>query len=292
LTIQKYDTDNALAFIIYASIYHNGEVKRMIYHLYRGVIFILGLEVDKEPAGFLVVERRDEAHYVCTTLYIQPNARNKGLEKVLLERALDETKDEGASHFYISYFINHEDADFLKELYQGLGFTPSGYERHTFVMKREEIGEAINQIAIKYNRYLNSYRTKTKTFRQLEPEIFKRVFSQKGNEIPRNFYPFTQGYSSEYSAMICRDGDPAGWIVFEPNGKTALYINQLFLKEKYRNTGLFVPLLTFAYQQIPKTVKHFFFYVNGDNVKMLGLMRLFANCHIKRNIMVEMTRSV
>jgi len=251
----------------------------------------LGLVVNNKPAGFLLVERRNEVHYVCTTFYLQPDARTMAFGRRLLERALEEAKDEGAAHFYISYFQDHNETAFFKELYQSLGFDPSGYKRHTFVMYRDEVGKAIEQIGIKYSRYLNSYRTKTRTFQQLDPETYKRVISQRGTEVPDNFYPFTPAYSSECSAMIFRDGDPAGWIVFEANGEQALYINQLFIKEKYRNNGLFVPLLIFAYQNLPKTIKHLFFYVNSDNVKMLGLMRLFADCHTRQDIMVEMTRA-
>ena len=164
--------------------------------------------------------------------------------------------------------------------------------RRTFVMDQHEIGMAIQRLSSKYTRFLNSSSQKLWTFKDLTTESIQLINGQKGIDIPKNFFPLTQAYHPECSTMIWKGNDPAGWIVFEPNGKTALYVHHLFIKEKYRDKGLFIPLLVFAYQHIPEAITRIFFYVNGNNKNMLGLMRLFKNCQTKTDALIEMTRKI
>jgi len=292
LKVKKIEAANTLEFLRYSEIYPIGEIKRYLHHLYEGYIYVLGLERDGQPISFIVVERRNDLHHVCNTYYIQNETGKREHEGLMLDKAIAESKAEGAEHFYISYFKNNKESDRLKKLYESHGFKPSGYVRRTFVMGRQEIGMAIQRIGSRYSRYLNSYRQRLRTFKDLSPEIIQVINAQRGTEIPINFYPLTKAYQPECSTMIWQDNDPAGWIVFEANGKTALYIHHLFIKEKYRNNGLFIPLLVFAYQNIPKPITRFFFYVNGHNSKMLGLLRLFKNGHPKTGDLIEMTRKL
>lgn len=292
LTVKKIEADNALEFLKYAEIYPIGEIKRYLHLLYEGFIYVLGLECDGKPISFIVVERRDGLHHVCSTYYIQNEIETREYEGIMLKEALSESKAEGAEHFYISYFKGSEEFKRLKKLYESFGFKASGYTRNTFVMDRQVIGMDIKRISTKYTRYLHSYRQKLRVFKDLKPESIQLINEQRGTEIPDNFYPLTQAYHPECSTMIWQDNDPAGWIVFEANGKTALYIHHLFIKEKYRNNGLFIPLLAFAYQNIPEAITRFFFYVNGNNNNMLGLMRLFRSCQPKTDCLIEMTRKL
>lgn len=290
LTVKKIETTNTLEFLKYAEIYPVGEIKRYLHYLYEGFIYVLGLERDGQPISFIVVERRNDLHHVCNTYYIQNETGRRELEGFMLEKAIAESKAEGAEHFYISYFQNRKESGRLKRLYESYGFKPSGYVRRTFVMNRQEIGMAIKQISTKYTRYLHSYRQKLRTFKDLTPESIQLINAQTGTEIPKNFFPLTQTHLPKCSSMISQDNDPAGWIVFEANGKTALYVHHLFIKEKYRNNGLFIPLMVFAYQHIPEAITRFFFYVNGNNNNMLGLLRLFKNGQPKTDAFIEMTR--
>ena len=292
LTVKKIEATNALDFFKYAEIYSIGEIKRYLLSIYEGVIYVLGLELDGQPLSFIVVERRNNLHHVCTTYYIQNEIGTLEYEGIMLKEALAKSKAEGAEHFYISYFQNNKESDRLKKLYESHGFKPSGYVRCTFVMDRQEIGMAIQRISSRYSRYLHSYRQKLRTLKDLSPEIIRVINAQRGTEIPNNFYPLTKAYHPECTTMILQDNDPAGWIVFEANGKTALYIHHLFIKEKYRNNGLFIPLLVFAYQHIPEAITRFFFYVNGNNNNMLGLMKLFKNGQPKTDALIEMTREI
>ena len=292
MIVRKFEATNAVDFLKYAEIYSSNEVKRIINNLYNGIIYILGLEIENNPIGFLVIERRNGLNHVCNYFFLKPEVSKRRYENVLIQHGIDEAKEEGAEHFYISYFAGNKDSEKLKKLYETFGFKPSGYERHTFVMDREEIGQAIQRLSIKYARYLNLRGKKVRAFKDLDSESVQLINSQRGNEFPDDFYPLSDHCCPECSTMIWQDDDPAGWIVFETNGKTALYVYNIFIKEKYRNKGLFVPLLTFAYNHTPKAVKRFFFYVNGDNNNMLGLLRLFPDCTVKQDVSVEMTRSL
>ena len=290
MTVKTIETNNALEFLKYAEIYPSGEIKRYLHHLYEGFIYVIGLENDEKPIAFIVVERRNDFNHVCSSFFLHHEAKNRDYKRLLLVSALEASKSEGAEHFYISYFKDSKESEGAKKLYESFGFKPSGYTRHTFVMDRQEIGMAIQHMSSKYASFLHSYRHKLKVFKDLSSETFQKINGQRGTEIPENFYPLTKAYCPECSTMICQDNDPAGWIVFEANGNKALYVHQIYIKEKYRNNGLFIPLFNFAFQQMPKAVKRYFFYVNGDNTNMLGLLRLFRECNIKRNVLIEMVK--
>jgi len=290
--LKTIEANNTLEFLKYAEIYPSGEIKRYLHLLHEGFIYVLGLETDEKPIAFIVVERRNGLHHVCSSFFLHHEAKNWEFKRLLLERALEASKAEGAEHFYISYFKDSKESERAKKLYESFGFKPSGYMRHTFVIDRQEIGMAIQHMSSKYARFLHSNRHKLRIFKELSFETFQKINAQRGTEIPDNFYPLTQAYCPECSTMIWHDNDPAGWIVFEANGKRALYVHQMYIKEKYRNKGLFIPLLSFAFQQMPKAVKRYFFYVNDDNTNMLGLLRLFGEYNIKRKVLIEMVKEL
>jgi len=290
--IKKFEATNAVDFLKYAEIYSSREVKRFIDHLYKGFIYILGLEIGNNPVGFLVIERRNGLNHVCNCFFFLPEFRRPSYENVLIQHGINEAKEEGAEHFYISYFKDNEDAEKLKNLYESFGFKSSGYERYTFVMDRGEIGQAIQRLSIKYARYLNLNGKKIRAFKDLDSQTIQLINSQRGKAFPDYFYPLSEYYCPECSTMICLDGDPAGWMVFEAYDKSALYVYNIFIKEKYRNKGLFVPILAFAYKHTPETVKRYFFYVNGDNHNMLGLLRLFPDCLVKKDVLIEMVKAL
>jgi len=90
--IKKTETTNALEFLKYAEIYPISKVKRHLPLLYEGFIYVLGLERDGQPMSFIVVERRDDLHHVCSTKYFHEETGRREYEGLMLEKAMVQSK--------------------------------------------------------------------------------------------------------------------------------------------------------------------------------------------------------
>lgn len=69
MIVKKIEATNAVDFLKYAEIYSSREVKRFIHHLYKEIIYILGLEIENNPVVFLVIERRNDLNHVCNCFF-------------------------------------------------------------------------------------------------------------------------------------------------------------------------------------------------------------------------------
>ncbi|HOO32767.1 MAG TPA: GNAT family N-acetyltransferase [Thermotogota bacterium] len=289
--IVEFNSENAVNFFRYSDIYIHSEIKNYVTFLYRDFIYTIGLEMGGDPVGFIAVEKRSEKVHVCQGIFIAEKHRGKGYSVELLTAAVKKSQNEGASRFYSSYFEDREWTEAAKALYRTCGFELSGYIRNTYVSERSEIGKSIEGIKRKYKRYLDlKENTHIKKRSELTSEERESVRVQLGTEVPYNFNPLTERADEEASVILFREGNPAAWLISERRGSDALYIGQLYVKEKYRNRGFFFPVCCTAFDNSPEQIRRYFFYVNGNNNNMLGLLRAFKFNGIKKEKMIEVMK--
>lgn len=291
--IIPYQSKNAVEFLNYSAVYVPSEIKNFVRYLYKDYFYALGLEIEGNPAGFIAVERRSDAVHVCQCLYISKKHRKRGYAQALLKAALKKSQEEAIGEFYSSYFEDREWTQTAKTLYNRLDFKLSGYVRNTFVSERLEIKKSIDRMKRKYSRYLNLPEDAIiKRIAGLNLQETERIKMELGTSIPYNFNPLSGTADENASLILFIKEEPVSWMIFEKRGSKLLYINQLYVKEKYRKRGFFFPVICRAFDNTPESIRKYFFYVNGDNVNMLGLLKLFKNSDIKHERMIEMVKVI
>jgi predicted GNAT family acetyltransferase len=132
----------------------------------------------------------------------------------------------------------------------------------------------------------------TKKISELTPDEEEKIQTQLGKEIHCNFNPLLGMADEDASIILYKDDDPVAWMTFERKGSDALYISRLYVKDKYRNKGFFFPVICSAFDNTPEEIKRYFFYVNGNNKNMLGLLRAFNFSEIQQEKVIEMVKKL
>lgn len=290
--IVEYNSKNAVEFFKYATIYPKSEIKQHVQNLYIDRSYYLGIEYDDhKPLGFIAVERRSQRAHVCHCFFVGKEHRGRGFARSLFTAALEKTKSEGVREFYISFLENQEWTNAAKQLYKNEGFEESGYVRQTFVIDMAELKKSIDVVKEKYSRYLSlKSQYAIKLFADLSAKEHSKIKEQLGVSIPNNFNPLISRVDAQASVFIFDKTEPVAWLIFEKNTPTAIYLHHLYIKEAYRNKGLFLPLFCSAFDNIVESAHRCFFYINQDNQQSLGLLKLFKSSEIKHDKMIEMVK--
>ncbi len=289
--IVEYNSKNAIEFFKYSNIYPKCEIKKYVQNLYCDCYYYLGIEQDDKPIGFMAIERRGKRAHVCYCFFVEKKHRGRGIARKLFAAALKKAKSEGVREFYISFFENRDWSDTARQLYTREGFEESGYIRQTFVIDMTELKKSIDVLKGRYLRYLSlNAQYSLKTFADMTEKERSRIKEQLGTSIPYNFNPLITQADPKTSELILDKTNPVAWLVFTKNTSNALYLHHLYVKEAYRNRGFFLSLFCSAFDNAPENIKRCFFYINSDNQKSLGLLKLFKYSEIKHDKMIEMVK--
>jgi len=290
--IKIYTQQNAVEFLDYARIYDHERIKKTIQHMYSDRAFAVGLNIGEFPVGFISAFRRDENNWLCDQPFVRIAHRNNGYDKQLLSQCIQEIEQRSVENLYFKYTQNDKKSKSLVELFTSFGFKPSGYTRKVFIIPKSEIEHFKTMVDKDYARYLKMQNGKVmKRFCELTGEEKDQLTIQKGNAYPELYDPFlTDDIDLALSRIIYKNGDPAAWIAYRILGKTALYVDRFYVKERYRSHGLFFPLFYDTYLNTPEKIKKLVLYMNGTNNKMLRLFRIFKVCKKTEDTTIELIK--
>ncbi len=297
MNIQFLDESNMIKFEKLIPAYF---LKGFANSLTGGHKLAFGCFFDSFPAGFVIAEKWGNGILMVNYFNVEEKYRNSGIGNALIKRLIKYAFDEKYEEIYISHYENREWTRYAKKLFFKNGFKESGYIRNIFIINVSErvLKQFSEKMENRYSKYLNVEGYEFRTFNQLDDDSVNILNSSRGKSYPEGFYPlkiFNRGkaaFKNNPSLFMLKNDIPVGWITYEKYGSSALLVDLIYLNEKYRKKGLFIPLIYNSIKNIDHQIKKMVFYVNGDNRGMLGVTDIFEEYITKKESLIEYVRGI